>query len=378
MLDQLSLLTSHSHSHPPRLTVLTPVPEKLDSPYSSETASSPPSLNDQREESFQKLELAPQGSAHDGVNVVVTSDSKPLNFTIHRQLLCHFSPVFAALLDNHTHNHNHPIVKTLRIKARSYSNELDWDDDDEDGSVREEEEKDNDDEEGEIEVEVIVKLPIPSGFPKVSLPAQAGATSKEAFGAFVEWLYCGGNGLAVFPPLGSRISASTLVQLWGLAGRLGVPACQNECVVAIEMMRRQTSVIETCTIEWVYENTKEYARGECGLRNLLVDQCAWVLDDEVTYAFLLSPLLIFAVSGFPENIPSSQLLPLYRRNSTDSLQWIEGEDEGSEKADLFPRQALVDMVTTMKRMFGMAKGSEGFRPDFLYLPERRGPYWVQE
>jgi hypothetical protein len=103
-------------------------------------------------------------------------------------------------------------------------------------------------------------------------------------------------------------------------------------------MRRQTSVIETCTTVWVYENTKEYPKGECGLRNLLVDQCAWVLDDE----------------------------------------WIKGEDEGSANADLFPRQALVDMVTTMNWMFGVARESMGFRPDFLYLPERRGAYWVKE
>lgn len=303
-----------THSHPPRLHILSPVPEV--SKVSSPSTKPVPSLKDQRQESFQCLKLGPQGGAHDRIDVVVTSDDKPLSFYIHRELLCLFSPVFAKLLDPK------PVVKPLKIKAHEYSNELDWRDLEEAAK-----------EEGEVEVDVVINLPAPLDFPTIPLPAEAGDTRKEAFGAFVEWLYCGRQ--AVFPPPNSGTTAATLIELWVLAGRLGVPACQNECIVGIERLRRETMVIETHTLTWVYENTKDYAKGKCGLRNLLVDQCAWILDDD----------------------------------------WIGGEDEGSENADLFSREALVDMILTMKRMFSKTMG---WKPDFLYIPERRGEYWVKE
>lgn len=257
------------------------------------------------------------------------SGGNALVFTVHRELLAHFSPVFKGALGGldgglDGDGDGGCVVKRLRVRRGEWRNELDWEDDDDDvgagvgdeegeGVKREEEEKERGNEQGkeeeEIELDIVIRLPTPrAGFPRLPLPPQAGDTTKEAFSAFVEWLYCGGGNRTTtststtptFPPPNSHISAETLVHLWVLAGRLGVPACQNECIVALEMARRESSVIETGALDWVYENTGEYDEGACGLRNLLVEQCAWLLDDEVCVCFSFlpfpCPILLFLPS----------------------------------------------------------------------------------
>jgi hypothetical protein len=127
-----------------------------------------------------------------------------------------------------------------------------------------------------------------------------------------------------------------LIELWVLAGRLGVPGCQNDCILAIERERKKTNVIETAMIRWVYENTREYKRGGCGLRNLLIDQCAWVLDEK----------------------------------------WLLGTLEGKANAGQFPRECLIDIVARLRVL--LREGIKGSEP-LVDIEERKGGnYWVNE
>lgn len=105
--------------------------------------------------------------------------------------------------------------------------------------------------------------------------------TRQVFAAFLDWLYNGfeGFGLGDDKPLGTRtVDCQTLVELWVFAGRAGVPQCQNACIEGIEMWRQKTGIIQTLNLAWIYDNTKEYEYEKCGLKKLLVDQCTWSLD----------------------------------------------------------------------------------------------------
>ncbi|KAF4634330.1 hypothetical protein G7Y89_g3777 [Cudoniella acicularis] len=321
-----------------------------------QTATPRPAAN-RRSQSIEKLLLTPVSGPNDGVNVIVTSGGKELVFTVHRMLLSHFSPVFAKHLE--VLDRNKAKVKSLKVKASAYVNELDWEsqngdveggDGGEQGAITDKDNKDGGDnkeikqgrgdehkaEDRDIEVNVVVRLPSLTTLPKIHLPEEAGEVSKDAMAAFIEWLYCGplgGSGAAgphVFPSPVSGITATTLVHLWVLAKKLQIPSCMNDCIQGIEMRRRQTNIIETAMVKWIYDNTEV----GCGLRELLVDQCAWVLDGE----------------------------------------WLVGSKLGGGKnEEMFPREFLVDLCLRTKKLL-----SGGTQPGFLKIEERAGTYWTQE
>lgn len=207
-------------------------------------------LKDKRKKALKKFILTPL----DAINAVVVNDSLP----VHRELLRHFSPVLRKLLPKQ------PILEHRRVKSCSYSSEL---------LYAEELVEEMEEAKEENGVEERVTTITPGGFPEIVLPPEVGDWGKKTFDAFIEWLYNLGGG--IFPAPCSSIDAKTLMDLWILAGRLGVPSCQNDCVIAIEMERRQNEDNfgdPTETIARVYENTKDYPEGKCGLWNLLIDQ----------------------------------------------------------------------------------------------------------
>jgi hypothetical protein len=89
-------------------------------------------------------------------------------------------------------------------------------------------------------------------------------------------------------------------------------------------------------IRWAYENTREYKRGFCGLRNLLVDQCAWVLDEK----------------------------------------WLLSAVDGIANAGQFPRECLVDIVARMRVL--LREGIKGPEPLAHIEGRKGGNYWVKE
>lgn len=111
---------------------------------------------------------------------------------------------------------------------------------------------------------------------------QFGPVRREVFGAFVDWLYNGyaGFGLNDEPTNNHQVDCGTLIELWVFAGRAGVPACQNACIEGIEMWRQNCSTIHTSALAYVFANTTDYDKNDCGLKQLLVDQCAWMIDME--------------------------------------------------------------------------------------------------
>ena len=83
---------------------------------------------------------------------------------------------------------------------------------------------------------------------------------------------------------------------------------------------------------WIYDNTDGYDEGECALRSLLIDQCAWKLDGK----------------------------------------WFLGEVEGTKNEEQFPRQALVDLVSRMRVVL-----TDHVRPPFLNSELRKEEYWIE-
>lgn len=171
----------------------------------------------------------------------------------------------------------------------------------------------------------------------------------KVIGAFVNWLYLGEFGKVVdcddlFASENGQngmgkmveVDACTLIELWVLAGRLGAKTCQNDCIVGIEKLRKKNNtsefyilnllsflpwmhllmsslfsfVVETGMLKWTYMNTMDYnlASSQCPLRNLLIDQCAWLLDEK----------------------------------------WLMSRGNGLGNEQVFPRDALVDRTCPFK------------------------------
>lgn len=100
------------------------------------------------------------------------------------------------------------------------------------------------------------------------------------------------------------------------------------------MWRQNSGTIQTAELGWVYENTKEYKQGDCKLRKLMVDQCAWLLDGS----------------------------------------WIAGEEMSSEQS--FPRLALLDLVGEMRLLLNSGVNPTRDQPPFSTLERRKNLYWI--
>ena len=280
----------------------------------------PQDPKEQRRHSIESLKLAP--IPDDDIRIKVESDGIQQQFTLHRQLLCLFSPYFRKFFEERK-----TISKSTIVPAFTYVNELDFE---QRGEYVQATEK----ELGEVTLNIKVNLPTPTVYHDFNLPKDLGEVKRAVFASFIVWLYRAFPG-EEFPPPDVTMETATLIKLWVLAGRLGVPSCQNDCIVAIERRRQKTNVIETAMIRWAYENTRDYPRGTCGLRNLLVDQCAWVLDEG----------------------------------------WLLDAVEGRANSDQFPRECLVDIVARLRVLIRL--GINGPEP-LADIGQKKSRYWANE
>lgn len=99
------------------------------------------------------------------------------------------------------------------------------------------------------------------------------------------------------------------------------------------MWRQNSGTIQTAELGWVYKNTKDYKPGDCKLKKLLIDQCAWKLDGD----------------------------------------WVASGELNAEES--FPRLALVDTLAQM-RLLVNGGGDKLREPPFARLEWRRKLYWM--
>jgi hypothetical protein len=305
---------------------------------------------EERRASIIKLTLAPLTCPKSTIHVIVEENDKIQKFPIHRDLLCFYSSYFLRVLNDNK------VVKA-KIKQKNHRREWRWEDKESVDEIMEI--GGSADSETKLDVDVVIKLPdVVRDFnpdtkenegaddldPEMKFSnvvrelkldtAELGYVTRAAFAGFVSWLYHGYPGFGLFHPLENHpvFDAVTLIQLWVFAGRIGVPECQNHCIEGIEWWRMTSNIIQTSMLGWVYENTQEYDEGECGLRALLIDQCAWKLDGK----------------------------------------WLLGELEGTKNEEQFPRQALVDLVSRMRVVL-----NEHVPPPFLNSELRKEAYWME-
>lgn len=177
--------------------------------------------------------LAPMADAQSTVYIILNHQVH----MVHRDLLCHYSTYFRSVL-----SFQRPIYKKV-----PNSN-----------------------------IEICIRLPPPS--PYFHLPREH-QIEEQVLDVFMSWLY---HGFSLFNS--GVVSAEILIQLWVFAARIGCANCQNDCIEGIEQCRVRDGIIQTTWISWIYRHTL----GHCGLRRLLVDQCAWNLSTEY---FLWHPLV---------------------------------------------------------------------------------------
>jgi len=238
---------------------------------------------DLRRVSLDKLRLGPL--LEEGVSILVESDGIARSFLVHTKLLCHFSPFFHSIFAK-----KEPRVFTKDIKSLNYNNELDFDRS-ADEQVKEED---------RIEVKIKVNMPTTTAYHSFRLPNTLGDVKHVEFAAFIDWLYLG------YEKLEQMDDQRVLIRLWVLAGRLGIPSCQNDCISAIEHNRKRSRTISTSMIGWVYANTANYGKNKCGLRNMLIDQCALALDERSLLFEMQEP-------GFTEYFPKECFLDMVAR-----------------------------------------------------------------
>jgi hypothetical protein len=300
-----------------------------------------------RRSSVINLTLAPLTCPKSTIHVIFEDNGKIQKFPIHRDLLCFYSPYFRRILSGSK------VVKA-KILQKNHRREWRWEDKE---SVQEVMEIGGSaDSEEKMDVDVVIKLPnvvreVQSNTkenkgvdPEMKFSdivrelkldtEDLGDVTRTVFAAFVNWLYHDYQGFGLYHPLDDHPSfdAVTLIQLWVFAGRIGVPECQNHCIEGIEWWRMTSNIIQTSMLFWVWENTEEYDEEECGLRSLLIDQCAWKLDGK----------------------------------------WLRSNVDGIKNEKQFPRQAFVELVSRMRVML-----NERIRPPFVHSELRKEAYWIQ-
>jgi len=180
---------------------------------------------------------------------------------------------------------------------------------------------------------VEVRIKLPEAVRQIRLDINVfGHVSHSVFSAFVHWLYRGYDSFGLDGVSEIQVDATTLIQLWVFAGKVGAPVCQNHCIEGIESWRQNSDIIQTSALGWVYENIKG-SLSECRLKRLLIDQCAWKID----------------------------------------AQWIMSENMNSEES--LPRDVLRDIVGAMRLMLNSGVDTT-MDPPFIRPEWRKKLYWV--
>jgi hypothetical protein len=139
-------------------------------------------LTDEREESIQALALPPDTCPRSTVNILVESDGKCQSFTLHRDLLCYYSPYFRDLLAS-LDDKDVQTEKKAMIQAHMLHREWRWGDAADVVKNMEVEGPGNAD--GKVEVTVKVKLPETVRDVRLDT-AKVGDVTRMVFAAFVE------------------------------------------------------------------------------------------------------------------------------------------------------------------------------------------------
>ncbi|RDW88621.1 hypothetical protein BP6252_00653 [Coleophoma cylindrospora] len=178
--------------------------------------------------------LAPMTDPRNTVHIILNQKV----YMVHRDILCHYSIYFQNVLPD-----QRPIYKKL-----PNSN-----------------------------TKICIRLPLQSQH--FYLPPEL-QTSEQVLDLFMAWLY---HGARFFT--NRTVMAQNFIQLWVFASRIKCAKCQNDCIEAIERCRLRDGIIQTTWVSWIYQHT----HSSCGLRRLLVDQCAWNLSTD----YLLENPLVF-------------------------------------------------------------------------------------
>jgi hypothetical protein len=269
--------------------------------------------NDLRRASIKYLQLGPL--IENSVNILVESDGIIGNFLVHTNLLCYFSPYFGSFFGK-----GEPKVFDAEVQPCNYTHELDFESNEEGKPQRD----------GKVAVAIKVNIPTSKVQQGFRLSDTLGDVKQSVFALFVDWLYLGPG---KFEPKDVNMANELLIRLWVLAGRLGIPSCQNDCIAAIEDNRKRNLTIGTRMIGWVYNNTREYGKNKCGLKNLLIDQCALAWDKT----------------------------------------WFLAGMQQSGSAEQFPTESLFDIIARMKFLLQ----ASGFEECSWVISPRSRRYWIE-
>ena len=213
-----------------------------------------------------EVDLAPTTGSQNTVKLSFADDK--VVFTVHSQLLCYYSPYFNDILDRGG------VTSKARVRSKMLRREWRWENE---SDLETMEGTGYGDKEEKVQVDVRIKLPGDPVRHIILNKDEIGDVCPRAVAAFVDWLYKGFAGFTYDDVPHIKYSSTELIKLWVFAGKIGVPACQNDCIEGIELVRRHTNVVNTRIIGWVYENTKGMEGGD-KLKRLLLDQCSWKLD----------------------------------------------------------------------------------------------------
>jgi hypothetical protein len=188
----------------------------------------------------REVYLEPEGISQNMLHMIINEGGRACFFSVHADLLCFYSPFFNHILQDGG------VLTKATIRSKMLRREWRW----EDSADIETMATDID---GTTEVDVRIKLP-GEHIRRVHLDNDVfgGPSPIRVFAAFVDWLYKGYHGFTVDWSPYLKYDSDTLIQLWVFAGTIGVPACQNHVIEALEAIRHTTSTINTTMLGWVW------------------------------------------------------------------------------------------------------------------------------
>lgn len=232
------------------------------------TTAQAPTVYHERLQFGHEVKLDPAIEPETTINIAIEEGGKVSVYPIHADLLCYYSPYFHKMI-----NHGLVTVKAL-VRSDMLYREWRWvlaadiDSMECNGCC---------DKDGKVQVDVRIKLPGKNEFRRIDLDKkEVGDIGDQVLRAFIDWLYKGFAGFTFDGYGHMKYHSSDIIKLWVFAGKVGIPACQNHCIEAIQLLHGQTGEINTGMLRWVYENTDGMRHNE-KLKRLLIDHCTWGL-----------------------------------------------------------------------------------------------------
>lgn len=138
------------------------------------------SIKDETRDSAHPLKLLPIICPQSTVNILIESGGEYQTFTLHRDLLCHYSPYFRSIFSDEKSE----IKKRVKIKSKMLRREWRWENAKDIPSM---EGNGFGDQDGKIEIDVTIRLP-PSEVRITRLnKMEVGEVTCMVFAAFLDW-----------------------------------------------------------------------------------------------------------------------------------------------------------------------------------------------